>query len=253
MSYKLILFIVLIKLFNTLYLFAQDENKPFKAEETLRYEMSYGWITGGEASLSLKEDKYNGIPVYHVIAIGKTIGLTHVIYHVLDRYESWFDKNTSLPYKSSMDLTEGNWTKKNLVYFYQDTYSLKSKLSGEKKLDKNIFDIVSAFYYIREKIHGLKTGEILEIYTYFHDKPWNMIIRYKGVETIKTNLGKIECMKFKPLVEKGTFKDEEALDIWISNDKNKIPIRVKMKLFVGSFKTDLVEYSGLKYPLKFIP
>jgi hypothetical protein len=249
---KILLSIVLILAFNSLNLFAQDKSKPYKAGENLRYEMSYGWITGGEASLSLKEEKFNGNPVYHVTAVGKTIGLTHVIYHVFDRYESWFDKNTGLPYKSLMDLTEGNWKKYNIVYFNQDSNTLKSKLSGNKKVDKNIFDIVSAFYYVRESIHGLKTGQIIEIYTYFHDKPWNMIIRYKGIETIKTDLGKIECMKFKPVVEKGTFKDEEALDIWISNDKNKIPVRVKMKLFVGSFKTDLVEYSGLKYPVDFI-
>ncbi|MCF6242487.1 MAG: DUF3108 domain-containing protein, partial [Bacteroidales bacterium] len=190
-------------------LYAQKKEKPYQPGETLRYEMSYGWITGGEASLSLKKEKFNGKPVYHVSAIGKTIGLTHVIYHVYDRYESWFDVTSGLPYKSLTDLTEGNWKKFNIVYFNQDSHSLKSKLSGEKKLDKNIFDVVSAFYYVRESIHGLKPGQVFEIYTYFHDKPWNMIIRYKGVETIKTDLGKIECMKFKPVVEKGTFKDEE--------------------------------------------
>lgn len=251
MFIKSIAFIVLFSVLNTASLFAQNNNKPYKAGEKLRYEMSYGWITGGEATVNLEKVNFYGKPVYHVKAIGKTIGMAHVIYHVYDRYESWFDISTGLPYKSLMDLTEGDWKKFNIVYFNQDAHSLKSKLSGEKKIDKNIFDVVSAFYYVRESIHGLKPGQVFEIYTYFHDKPWNMIIRYKGIETIKTDLGKIECMKFKPVVEKGTFKDEEALDIWISNDKNKIPVRIKMKLFVGSFKTDLVEYKGLKYPLEF--
>jgi len=56
-------------------------------------------------------------------------------------------------------------------------------------------------------------------------------------------------MKFKPVVETGTFEDEDALSIWISNDKNKIPVRVQMNFFVGSFKTDLTTYSGLKNEL----
>lgn len=246
-----IVFIVLFSVLNTAVLFAQNNDKPFKSGETLRYEMSYGWITGGEASVNLQKENFYGKPVYHVKAIGKTIGVAHAIYHVYDRYESWFDIHTGLPYKLIMDLTEGDWKKFNIVYFNQEAHSLKSKLSGEKKFNKSIFDVVSAFYYVRESINGIKPGQVIEIFTYFHDRPWNMIIRYKGIETIKTGLGDIECMKFKPVVEKGTFKDEEALDIWISNDKNRIPVRVKMKLFVGSFKTDLVEYSGLKYPIKF--
>ena len=59
-------------------------------------------------------------------------------------------------------------------------------------------------------------------------------------------------MKFTPVVEKGTFEDEDALDIWISNDKNRIPVRIQMKFFVGSFKTDLIEHSGTKYKMKFL-
>ena len=249
--YTFLIVLFLISFFDKINLTAQDREKPFKEGEMLRYEMYYGWITGGEAGLTVKKEKFKGKDVFHVTAIGKTIGLTHVIYHVYDIYESWFDINTGLPYKSLMNLTEGNWTSYNVVHFNQDTHTLISKKSGVKNIGQEVFDVVSAFYYIRENIDNLETGQILEIFTYFHDKPWNMIIRYKGVENIKTELGKIKCMKFKPVVEKGTFKDEEALDIWISNDKNKIPIRVKMKLFVGSFKADLVEYKGLKYPLTF--
>ena len=239
----------IILILSLIHLNAQNKEKPFKDGESLLYEMSYGWITGGEASLHLKKEKYNGKDVFHVTATGKTVGVAHVIYHVYDVYESWFDIYTGLPYKSLMDLTEGDWKKSNVVYFNQDSHTLNSKLSGKKDVNQEIFDVVSAFYHVRERLDNLQTGQIIEIYTYFHDKPWNMIIRYKGIETIKTGLGKIQCLKFKPVVEKGTFEDEDALDIWISNDKNKIPIRVKMKLFIGSFKTDLVEYKGLKYPL----
>jgi len=230
---------------------AQDKEMSFKDGEWLLYKMYYGWITGGEASLRLKKEKLDGKEVFHATALGKTIGITHAIYHVYDVYESWFDVNTCLPYKSLMDLTEGSWTKDNVVYFNQASHTLNSKRSGTKDIGKHVYDMVSAFYYIRENVGELEKGEVLEIFTYFHDKPWNMIIRYKGIETIKTGLGRIECMRFKPVVEKDVFEDEDALDIWISHDENKIPIRVKMKLFVGSFKTDLVEYKGLKYPLNF--
>ncbi|MEN8121925.1 MAG: DUF3108 domain-containing protein [Bacteroidota bacterium] len=228
------------------------KNTPFKEGESLKYIMSYGWINGGEASLKLEKTHFGDKKVYHVKAVGKTIGITHSIYHVSDIYESWFDINSGLPYKSLMDLTENKYKNYNVVYYNQDEKTVNSKKSGKKSLNNQVFDIVSAFYHLRKKLKNLEVGQIVTIHTYFHDEPWDLIVRYKGNQIIKTDFGKIDCMKFKPIVEKGTFKDEEALDIWISNDKNRVPIRVKMKFFVGSFKTDLVEYSGLIYPLNFI-
>ena len=43
------------------------------------------------------------------------------------------------------------------------------------------------------------------------------------------------------------------MTIWISADRNLIPIKVKFNLVVGSLHMDLSEYSNLKYPLGIIP
>jgi len=222
-----------------------NTNEVFKPGEELKYEMSYGWITGGVASLSLQKTKYQGKDVYYVKAIGKTTGIAHSLYNVRDIYESYFDPETCKPYKSIMDLKEGDYRNYNQVIFNQENGTLISDKSGKKPMGKDVFDIVSAFYQLRKSLINLSVGDNVTIHTYFHDEPWDLVVRYKGIETIKTDLGKIECMKFKPIVEKGTFENEDALDIWISNDKNRIPICVKMKFFIGSFKTELVKHSGL--------
>jgi hypothetical protein len=46
------------------------------------------------------------------------------------------------------------------------------------------------------------------------------------------------------------FKEKESLTVWISNDQNKIPLRIKAELAVGSIKADLDAYKGLKHPFK---
>ena len=72
-----------------------------------------------------------------------------------------------------------------------------------------------------------------------------------GREDIKTKFGVVSAMIFRPLVQTGrVFKEEESLTIWISDDDNKFPIRIKANLLVGSIKADLDSYKGLKYPLK---
>ena len=59
-------------------------------------------------------------------------------------------------------------------------------------------------------------------------------------------------MVFKPYVLKGrVFKESESLTMWVSDDLNKIPLRIKADLLVGSIKADLESYKGLKHPLAF--
>jgi hypothetical protein len=230
-----------------------NKNEIFKPGEMLKYEMSYGWIKGGEASLNLEKVKYRGKDAYHVRAVGKTTGIAHSLYNVRDVYESYFDPVTGKPFKSMMNLKEGKYRNYNEVYYHHSSGTITSKKSGKKKLEKkDVFDIVSAFYHLRRSLSNLKVNEKVVIHTYFHDEPWDLVVRFKGYQTIKTELGKITCMKFKPIVEEGTFESEDALDIWISADRNRVPIRVKMKLFVGSFKTDLTGYEGLTHPINFI-
>jgi hypothetical protein len=44
------------------------------------------------------------------------------------------------------------------------------------------------------------------------------------------------------------FKDAEDMTIWVSDDKNKIPIRVESAIQVGSVKVDITAYENLLNP-----
>ena len=71
-------------------------------------------------------------------------------------------------------------------------------------------------------------------------------------ETIKTKFGKIDCLRFVPVVQEGrVFKDEDDLFLWISDDPNHVPVRIKSELLVGSIKADLVSFKGLRQDLVF--
>ena len=70
-------------------------------------------------------------------------------------------------------------------------------------------------------------------------------------ENITTKFGEVSTMVFRPLVQSGrVFKEQESLTVWISDDDNKLPIRIKASLAVGSIKADIEAYRGLKNPFK---
>jgi hypothetical protein len=88
---------------------------------------------------------------------------------------------------------------------------------------------------------------------YDDDGAFNFKLKYLGKEVLRTKFGKVECHKFRPLVQSGrVFKEEESLSLWVSNDDNRIPIRIKADLTVGSIKADLDGYNGLKHQFKIL-
>ena len=76
--------------------------------------------------------------------------------------------------------------------------------------------------------------------------------RIEGTEDVDTKYGTINCLKVTPMVKSGrVFKEKEGVTLWISNDRNLIPVSIKAELAVGSLKASLDDYKNVKYPLAF--
>ena len=99
----------------------------------------------------------------------------------------------------------------------------------------------------------MKPGESIAIDMFFDDNTTKFKLKFMGREDIQTKFGVISTMIFRPLVQSGrVFKEEESVTVWISDDDNKLPIRIKANLAIGSIKADLETYRGLKNPFKII-
>ncbi len=233
----------------------------YQPGERISYIVHYGLINGGVASLELRNSTLNGKEVWHSVLIGRTIGLADAIFKVLDVYESYVDPKTELPVLSVRNISEGRYKRYNEVIFdhktRKDSAILTSDLTGIHIAPQGIHDILSCFYWYRNRIFpGLDTvkiGNIITVTTWFTDELYPIRMRYMGVEEVKTRSGRIRCHKFNPVTEKGRlFKTEEDVSFWFSDDKNYLPVKIRFDIFVGSFMVDMVGYEGLKYPLEFI-
>ena len=239
---------------------AQQE-LPFGDGEWFQFKMSYsGFLKAGNATLSVKETKLNNKDVYHVVGKGWTSGMIKWFFKVKDRYESYFDRTTLLPYKFIRNIDEGGYTKDVEVEFDQNNN--KAYVNDKKNKTKEIFDtkpniqdMVSAYYFLRSKINinTLKVGDEIHTDMFFDQENYGFKLQYLGTEIISTDFGKIESLKFRPYVMAGrVFKQEESLTLWVSKDKNKIPLRIKADLRVGSLRADLESFKGLRHPFKIV-
>jgi hypothetical protein len=253
--------IILIFLFSFFITQSQNENSAFNVGEWLKFRMHYGFLNASYATLQVKAATIDEKPVYHVVGHGETTGVASWFFKVDDTYESYFDKNDGKPYRFVRKINEGGYTKDVEINF--DHKQAKAELNDKKNkkklnftLQDNIQDLISAFYFLRNnyKTEDLEVGKAITLkMLYDDDGVFNFKLKYLGKEIVNTKYGKVECLKFRPLVQSGRiFKEQESLSLWVSNDDNRIPIRIKADLAVGAIKADIDGYNGLKHQFKII-
>ncbi len=244
-----------------LFLHAQEKESVFAPGEWLKFRLHYGWLNASVATLQVKSADINGVSAYHVVGKGETTGLASVFFKVDDTYESYFGKRDGRPFRFIRKIDEGGYTKDVEINFdhKNDVAVLNDKKNNKKinfTLQDSVQDLLSAFYYLRNN-YGFKDlvlGESIKLnMLYDDDGIFPFKLKYLGKEVLKTKFGKVECLKFRPYVQSGrVFKEQESLSLWVSNDDNKIPIRIRADLAVGSIKADLDGYNGLKHQFKII-
>ncbi|WP_411766404.1 DUF3108 domain-containing protein [Winogradskyella sp. A3E31] len=251
---------ILILLFAIQTGFAQDKT-AFKDGEWFKFRMSYSsWLKAGEATLQVKETKLDGKPVYHVVGKGWTTGMIKWFFKVKDRYESYFDVNTGMPYKFIRKIDEGGHTKDIEIDFYQDQQKARVNNKKHKTVktittEKDVQDMVSAFYYLRNNYDTdkIQVNDVVKLNMFFDEENYLFRLKFLGRETIKTEFGKVKTLKFRPYVMAGrVFKEQESLTLWVSADDNKIPLKIKADLAVGSLQAELEAFKGLKHSFKIV-
>ena len=73
-------------------------------------------------------------------------------------------------------------------------------------------------------------------------------MKFLGREVIKTKIGEINSLLFAPEIPKNKlFKEEDAVKFWLSDDKNKVPLKLSAKMNFGTFEIEVLDYSNIKY------
>ena len=227
------------------------KNDAFKPGEKLTFRVHYGFVDAGTAQLEVVPEvqKIGPRSCYHVVGTGRSVGAFDWFFKVRDRYESFVDETAMVPWLFLRNVEEGNYKKSQQVVFdhYRDSVRSEKKTIG---VPDNTQDLISAFYYARTlDFTSAKPGQVFPINGYFDDDTIPLNIKVVGREVLSTKLGTFRCIKFHPLLQEGrVFKENEDMTVWVSDDKNKIPVRVQTDILIGSIKMDLTGYENLANP-----
>ncbi len=231
-------------------------NASFTYGEKLVFTVYYdsyitGKVTAGSGSLEVSREavEIGGRKTYHIVGEGKSKGAFNLFFKVNDRFESWVDEEYLVPWKFKRDTHEGGYEYKDEVKFNQLTGSYSSSRAN-KIMPVGTHDIISAYFHARNfDFSAMKPGDIYPLNFILDDSLYTSAIKFIDRETVTTELGTFHCLHFKPMVVTGAvFSQPYPMDLWISDDKNHIPVLAKSAVIVGSVKMELVKYQGLKNP-----
>lgn len=230
------------------------KNIAFKSGESVTFYVFYTlagiWVHAGNVNFTVTQTTLNNKPVYHMVGTGSTLPSYDWIYKVRDRYETMVDTATLLPYKFIRNVDEGGYKKYEVVTFDRTNNTATSK-EGVFKVPECVQDVLSEVYMARNiNFDKYKKNDLIPFDLFLDNEVFNMYIRYLGKETIKTRYGKFRTIKFKPLLLKGTiFEGGEKMTVWVTDDANRIPVRVESPITVGSIKVDMMMYRNLRHPV----
>ncbi len=236
--------------------------------EVLEYRVSYRAkmfpnTEVGSVSVTTSEEPLDGQTRYKVVGRGRTLPTYRWFYNIDDLYTVWIDPATLRPERFESDLHESDYTfRSRYDYSWADSvvrtrWQSRQRPEREKqmRLTDETMDAIALFFSLRTaEADDFREGEPATLRMVLQDTIRDLQYRYLGREQKKIrNMGRFATLKFEcqlGTTEGFSFTDGTVFTIWISDDRNKIPLWIESPVRVGSINAYISGYKGLKYPLE---
>jgi len=227
---------------------ADKHSLPFSPLEKITFRVKWAFITAGEANLELLPmESVNGIKSFHIVFTARTSEFVDLFYKVRDRIDSYTnaDMTRSMLYRKQH---KGRSKKDVIVTFDWERKLAQYSNFGEEMAPVPIlpgtFDPLSVFYAFR--LYDLK--ENAEVNLPVTDGKKCIMGKAKVIrrERIHVQGNSYDTYLVEPDLEHigGVFRKSRnaKLQIWVTADDKRLPVRIKSKVTVGSFVAELISF-----------
>lgn len=234
---------------------ANSDLMPFTPGEKLKFQLRWENVPAGSAWLEVHPIKtINGQQVYHFVMKAKSNAFVDIFYKVRDRIDAYADIEMTRSVHYEKDNHEGKHEKKETIAFdWENSRAVYHKHDEKKKkslpLLDGSFDPLSAFYYTRTM--EFDVGHQLE--RPVTDGRKNVVgrMRVVGRQTITLQNGnKYDTFLVEPDMKDvgGVFEksDDSKIQLWVTADDKRIPVKIQSKVIVGHFIGELVAAKGVE-------
>ena len=232
---------------------AVEKDFPFYPGEKLTFQLKWTVVPAGQGTLEiLPIEIIKGVKAYHFVLTAKSNSFLDYIYKVRDRIDAYTDIEMTHTILYKKKQREGKTKRDVVVNFNWDNnkaqYSTLKDIREPIDVLEGSFDPLSAFYYTR--LFDLKENLIIERPVTDGKK---CIIGKAFVikkETLKLASGTYDTYLIEPDIKHvgGVFEKSKnaKIQVWVTADNRRMPVKIKSKVVVGSFVGELVSATGLE-------
>jgi len=222
---------------------------PFGVGEKIEYQIDYAFVPAGFACLQiLSTETVSGRTAWRIFSEAKTNKTTDVFFKVRDKNESWMDTERWCSLRYREDIREGGYKRRSETVFDHGSLTFRytkwrkgTESHKEGTLSPFVQDVLSALYFIRTL--PLTMGQEIPLNANSGSSNWPLIIRVLGREKIKVPGGTFRCIRVEPVMAgDGLFKAKGKLEVWLTDDFQRIPVKLRSKVAVGAFDADMIAY-----------
>jgi hypothetical protein len=239
------------------------QNNSFRGGEYLEYDLyfKYGLLftKAGISTMSVADAQYKNENAYRMTLTANSLGAAKALFLLSDTLTSYTTKDiTPLAYLKNAHEGDDFRTERATYDYSTGKVRLRNinKKNEHLRYDTTLvsndcmYDMLSIVYYARTLNYGnMKKGDEVTVSFLSGRKKVTMTIVHQGVESVLANdKRKYNCIKLSLMINERAFEDKnEAMKVYITEDMNRIPIRIDSKLKVGSTRALLRSYRGQRH------
>jgi len=220
------------------------EDLPYRIGESCTFEIGYGPIKAGTATISVVDTlSYFGQSVLHVRTRARSNRFFDAFFKVRDQATSYIDADSLFARYHARSIREGGYEKNFEIHFDQVDGIAYEPDGGMVEFDPPIHDVLSAFFRVRTM--PLEDGAVFDLPSHDDDKVHQLKISVIRRETRDTHLGRVRCVVVQPtLGNAGLFRSQGDLFVWFTDDERRIPVLMKATVPVGAIEARLIDYEA---------
>ena len=238
---------------------------PLHHGERVDYDLYFKWglimSKAGVATLSVKDSRFQEEPAWCYDLLFRTAGIVEKIFSMRDSITCFYSKEPKLLFSTKRTNDGGYYSIDDLTFDYRqgdmiEIHSLRYTLE-RTKIDTiligkgNTFDMLGATMYLRSldgsaMTHGAEYPFVIAI----GRDLVNARFRYTGQQIVEHKDAKYRTRHFYiDIYDEAFTQTKEAAEVWIGDDENHIPVKIRAKLKIGAAEVYYKDSYNLRKPL----
>ncbi len=216
-------------------------NDAFGVGEKLTFTIGWKMVKAGEATMEVTEVfEHHDRPVYRVRTLARSFPFFDSFFKVRDTAETWIDVEGIFSWYFRKKLKEGGYENEQ-IQIYDQYRGIVGAQDTLFSVPRYVQDVLSALYFVRTM--DVEEGDAVSVDNFSKDKCYPLDVIVHGKEIVEVPAGKFMCIKVEPLLRAaGVFKHEGSLQVWLTDDRLRMPVLMKSKVVVGSIYAELTDY-----------